>query len=268
MAGSGSFISFAEGRFGEGRIKFDLVADEPEWCAIAKPAGVIAVADPWYPGEADLVSALRREVRDDKPQLLALGMLSPMAVNRLDRDESGIVLLAKTEEAGAQLRNLSGSGGLKLTYQLLAEAPSGETALTCDLPLARHKQANRMLVSSQTGKKTVTHFRQVEDFGRLQLWEAQTDYARMHQVRVHAAECGLGIVGESVYNAVPHIFLSQLKRGFRRSERPERPIYAHLALHLSRIDVCLAEDMTVRVEAPLPKGFEVLIRRIREFGGR
>ena len=265
MTKPGTFISFAEGRLTEAPVRLDLIADAVEWCAIAKPPGLLVAADPWYPGETDLVSALRAELSDGKPQLVDLGLVAPMAVNRPDRDESGVVVLAKTEAAGAALRNLAGSGGLRLTYSLLAEGPPGETLVSCDLPLARHKEANRVLVSTQTGKKTRTTFRLVESFGQVQLWQAETDYARLHQIRVHAVECGLGILGESLYNAIPAIFLSQLKRGFRKSGRPEAPIYPHLALHLSSIEGRMTAEREFRVEAPWPKGFAVLIKRLREF---
>jgi 23S rRNA-/tRNA-specific pseudouridylate synthase len=126
----------------------------------------------------------------------------------------------------------------------------------------------RMLVSHHTGKKASTRFNRTESFGRTQLWEATTDYGRLHQIRLHGAECELGLLGESIYSKTPLVYLSQLKRRFRRSGKPERPIYPHLALHLSRVELRAPGVTGWTVEALLPKGFEVLIGRLREFGGR
>lgn len=262
------FISFGEGRLGDQPVRLDLVADHPDWIALAKPAGMVATPDLWYPGSPNLIAALRAEAAAGKPQLADLGLATPVAVNRLDRDESGVLLIAKNETVGADLRNRVGSGQMRLNYTLLAEGPTDKEILECDLPVARHKGMRRMLVSHQTGKKASTQFRRTESFGRVQCWEAATDYGRLHQVRVHGAECELGILGDTIYRKTPLIYLSQLKRRFRRSGKPERPVYSHLALHLSKIELRASDDVEWVVEAPLPKGFEVLMKRLREFGGR
>lgn len=262
------FISFSEGRMGDQPVRLDLVEDHPDWIALAKPAGMVVTPDPWYSGRPDLITALRADVAAGKRQLTDLGLVAPVAVNRLDRDESGLLLIAKNEAIGTDLRNRVGSGQLRLTYTLLAEGPTDTEVLESQLPLARHKGQRRMLVSHTTGKKASTQFQRIESFGRTQCWEASTDYGRPHQIRVHGAECELGILGEKIYRKTPLVYLSQLKRRFRRSGKPERPIYDHLALHLSRIELRIPDVEGWLVEAPLPKGFQVLMKRFREFGGR
>lgn len=262
------FISFGEGRMGDQPVRLDLIEDHPDWIALAKPAGMVVTPDPWYSGRPDLITALRTDVAAGKRQLTDLGLVAPVAVNRLDRDESGLLLIAKNEAIGTDLRNRVGSGQLRLTYTLLAEGPTDTEVLESNLPLARHKGQRRMLVSHTTGKKASTQFRRIESFGRTQCWEASTDYGRLHQIRVHGAECELGILGEKIYRKTPLVYLSQLKRRFRRSGKSERPIYDHLALHLSRIELRIPDEEGWSVEAPLPKGFQVLMKRFREFGAR
>jgi len=195
-------------------------------------------------------------------------MVVPVAINRLDRDESGVLLIAKNDTAGAELRNQVGSAQLHFTYTLLAEGPVDQETLACDLPLARHKGMHRMLVSHTTGKKASTEFRRIESFGQIQCWEAVTDYSRPHQIRVHGFESNLDILGDTVYGKAPKIYLSELKRRFRRSGKPEHPIYDHLALHLSRVEFRAPEEDGWMIEAPLPRGFAVLIWRLQEFRGR
>lgn len=262
------FISFAEGRLGDQPIRLDLIENRPDWIALAKPAGMVVTPDPWYADRPDLITVLRSDVAAGKQQLADLDLVTPVAVNRLDRDESGLLLIAKNEAVGADLRNRVGSGQLRLTYTLLAEGPTNTEVLECHLPLSRHKGMRRMLVSHTTGKKASTQFRRIESFGRTQCWEATTDFGRLHQIRIHGAECELGILGEKLYRKTPLVYLSQLKRRFRRSGKPERPIYDQLALHLSRIEFRAPDEAGWSVEAPLPRGFRVLMKRLQEFGGR
>ena len=108
-------------------------------------------------------------------------------------------------------------------------------------------------------------FRRVESFGSVSQWEAETSYSRIHQIRIHAAESDLGILGDRLYKSVPFVYLSDLKRKFRRRGRPERPIYDHIALHLKRVELAFPDQVPIRIEASPPKGYSVLINRLRQY---
>ena len=152
-----------------------------------------------------------------------------------------------------------------MTYELLGAAPVGASVLECSLPLSRHREQQRVVVSHRSGKIASTTFRRIESFGSVSRWEAKTFYSRIHQIRIHAAESGLGILGERLYRSVPLVYMSHLKRRFRRSGKPERPIYGHIALHLRRIEVRLPDQEPTMVEAPLPRGYAVLIKQLRRY---
>ena len=99
------------------------------------------------------------------------------------------------------------------------------------------------------------------------VWTATTTFDRLHQVRVHAAESGLPIVGESRYAKTTPIFLSEIKRNYRPAgdgTRVEPPLYGELCLHLARIAFPGADGKPVVVEAPLPKPFAVLLKKLAE----
>jgi 23S rRNA pseudouridine955/2504/2580 synthase len=259
------FISFPEGRLSEASLRLDLIADFEGWFAVSKPPGLVLVADPWQAGRADLISALRTEITAGKKQLATLGIVAPNAINRIDVDESGVAILAKNDDAGAVLKDLLGSSGLKMTYELLAEGSSEDSVIECSLPLSRHREQQCVLVSHRSGKKASTTFRRIESFGSVSQWEAETSYSRLHQIRIHAAECGLGILGERLYRSVPLVHLSDLKKNFRRRGRPERPIYGHIALHLKRVEIVFPDQTPITVEAPPPRRYAVLIKRLREY---
>ncbi|RKX36219.1 MAG: hypothetical protein DRP71_00715 [Verrucomicrobia bacterium] len=265
MTDEAKFISFPEGRLTEASVRLDLIADHDGWFALSKPPGLVLVPDPWQAGTVDLVSALRAEVSAGKNQLASLGIVAPSAINRIDVDESGVAILAKNDDAAATLRNLLGSAGLKMTYEFLAEGSAGDTVLECSLPLSRHREQQRVLVSHRSGKKASTVFRRTESFGLVSQWEAETFYSRIHQIRIHAAESGLGILGERLYKSVPFVYLSDLKRKFRRRGRPERPIYGHIALHLKRVEIMVPDQAPIRIEASLPRSYSALIKRLRQY---
>jgi 23S rRNA pseudouridine955/2504/2580 synthase len=140
-----------------------------------------------------------------------------------------------------------------------------ETEIVCELPLAPHATESRMLVSHTTGKKTLTRFNLEQRFRGYAVWTATTTFDRLHQIRLHAAESGLPIMGEARYAKIPSVMLSEIKRDYRPSPRnPEAPIYGELALHLARVVFPGADGQMVTVEAPLPKAFGVLLKRFAE----
>jgi len=267
MSKSVPFISFPERYLGERPVKFPLLVDHEGYFAINKPAGIACFRHDWTLGRPDVSMALRREILNEKPQLKALGMEGLFRVYRLDAELSGSLVYAKTEAWEEVLRNAFGSRQLVFKYHFLATTESEERERFCDLPIAQHSQGEQMLVSHKTGKKCDTRFRYLRSFGRYQLWEAETSDFRMHQLRLHAAERDLDIVGETLYSQGESIFLSMIKRGYRRNRGAERPIYDQLAAHLVSVDFNIPDRKLPAVYAPLPKGFETLLKNLDRHKG-
>lgn len=269
MSKSGSFISFPEGYLGARPQKFDLIADNEAFFAIAKPAGMACFQHEWSLGLPDISMALRRELLNGKPQLQRLGMKGLFRINSLDAEESGVLMYAKTVAAEESMKNAVGSRALTFIYHLLVDNKSGERELYCDLPIAKHFNESRMLVSHKTGKKCDTAFKFLRNFGHgFELWEASTSYSRIHQVRLHAAESDLSIAGESIYANGEKIYLSSLKKGFRGNRAREYPIYDALALHLVQVEFGGDFSAYPSVTAPLPGKFASLLKHLEGAGGR
>jgi len=170
-------------------------------------------------------------------------------VNLLDREASGVMLVAKTAAARAFLKNEMGSLAFRFNYRFLATETDvrDDGELLSDLPLAIHHTKPLALVSHKTGKKTVTQFRRLERFGEVALWESESPYDRFHQVRVHAAEVGLRLLGEEIYGW--------------GTKSGSHGLYGGLCLHLARLDfVCHGEKLSV--EAPYPGPLVNLLRRL------
>lgn len=229
--------------------------------ALGKPPGVGVDAHPLELGVPTLVAALAAQCEAGKPELKAFGIESPYGVYHLDAALSGIALIACDKDSAAHFRNVYGSAQMRFTYQFLARGqPREGDKFICELPLAVHSHENRMLVSHKTGKQAVTEFRRLKNYGEWCMWEATTNYPRLHQIRVHTMEHRLQIMGEDLYAEVPLIYLSSLKKKRYLGRDQEKPLYAALALHLATVEV-----EGIRIEAPLPRKFSVLLNKLLDF---
>ena len=240
--------------------------------AFAKPSGVPADEHPWNAGAPTLCGELRKRLAQGSPSAASLGLARPAAVLPTDAECSGATLIADREGGALDAwRNAAGSELLRFSFIFLAkpmsEAP-GEAEFFCRLPVAAHFSEPRALVSSTTGKKSETRFSRLEKFGKWELWRAETSFPRLHQIRLHAAECGLPVVGDSLYGGVPAVVNSELLRKGRLNKGEERPLYASPCVHAERIFVpagALAEAST-EIVAPLPDGFAALLKKLRRGG--
>tara|TARA_B100001248_G_scaffold220746_1_gene176671 strand:- start:118333 stop:119130 length:798 start_codon:yes stop_codon:yes gene_type:complete len=259
-----NFIGFPPDLLGKKpqRLKI-FYADEAKFL-LEKPSGILAQPHPWYPQKSAITEGLRTQLEAKKPELERLNIQDPYLINMLDVEASGAILLGLGKESSDSLRNLLGSQQIKFTYHFLArpwkEVPE---SFSCDLPLAPHSNKSCMRISRTDGKQTETTFKRLERYGSYQLWEAQTCYNRLHQIRIHAHKSGLSIVGERRYCQEPPIFLSQLKRNYRGKDM-EKPLYPYLCLHLAKIAL---PTQNWEVEIPHPSRWTVLIKKLKEFCG-
>lgn len=269
MSSKKEFISFPPGYLGNQPEKFPLVANNERLFAINKPAGIACFQHEWTLGKPDFSMALRRELLNEKPQLKNLGIEGLFRAFNLDAELSGVLVYAKNEENELILKNAVGSSQVVFRFHLLVKAETEDREFVCDLPLTNHFQSKRMVVSHRNGKKCETRFRYLRSFGHYQLWEAETTDLRAHQVRVHAAERGLKVVGEDYYSDGGEIYLSRIKRDYMPSRGREKPLYDALCVHLVEVEFRIPEVKLDSILAPLPSRFETLLKRLDDYrGGR
>lgn len=262
-------ITFPAGALGVDPVRLPVLARGDGWLAFSKPADLAFGKDVLCPSAPDLLPAMMAAVTAKKPQLVALGIEHVGRVFPVETAASGVVVIATNPETETRMRNAVGSRKWEFVYDFLAQqtAAGAPTAMTCDLPLVRHATELRMLVSHAGGKKCETMFTPMHSFGRWTRWEARSAENRPHQVRVHAWECGLHIPGDGVYGRVPRVYLSQIKRRYRPSQREERPLHPSLCLHLREVAFPDANGAIIRVEVARPKTLAVMQRRLEEAAG-
>jgi len=170
------------------------IVHEDDWLAVVdKPAGLIVHPAPGHHGET---------LVDQLGDLLGGGEdpERPGIVHRLDRDTSGLLVVARGEEAHKALSAAIAAREVKRGYRALVEGcPSSRTG-TIDAPLGRdHRAPERVVVGGRRPRDAVTHFEVAERIGRDAFLHVRLETGRTHQIRAHLKAIGHPICGDPVY---------------------------------------------------------------------
>lgn len=176
-----------------------IVHEDDHLLVLDKPAGVVV-----HPAaglkEGTLVDAL---LASGRPLAARAGVERPGIVHRLDRDVSGLLLVAKTDAAHEALVTAMAERRIRREYRALVAGDPGVDTGKVDAPIGRHpRQRSRMAVTPD-GKPAVTWFAVRERFGQTSLLEVRLETGRTHQIRVHLASIGHPVVGDTVYGRDP-----------------------------------------------------------------
>ncbi len=218
------------------------IVDEDEWLAVIdKPSGMVVHPAPGHP-TGTLADALKE--RGTTWSLLG-GAERAGIVHRLDRDTSGLLVVAKTEAAHRNLARQLSDRSLGRTYWAMVHGGFREDTGTIDAPIARHPRDRRRMALVEGGREAITDFRVVERLSGATVLEVSLRTGRTHQIRVHLASIGHPIVGDTVYG------------------RPD-PFLGRPALHARRLRLRHPGDGTERTyESPIPKELVAAAERLR-----
>ena len=172
------------------------------------------------------------------------GEIRPGIVHRLDKDTSGVMMVAKNDAAHIGLAEQVKAHSARRTYWALVQGNIVEEKGTIKAPIGRHpKDRMKMAVVFENSKDAVTHFKVLERYGHQTLVECNLETGRTHQIRVHFAHIGHPVVNDPFY-------------GYRRMDFP----IEGQALHSKSLDVkhpITGEEM--HFEAPVPADFEACL---------
>jgi RluA family pseudouridine synthase len=222
--------------------------------AINKPAGLPTLPDGYDPDLPYLKSVLEPDY----------GRL--WIVHRLDRDTSGILVLARTAEAHRLLNDQFEKRQVRKVYHALVKGEQNWSERQVDLPLRTDADRNhRTLVDHRRGKPARTHFKLLERLRRYSLVEAAPKTGRTHQIRVHLASSGNPIVCDPLYGDGQGIFLSEVKPAYRQGKGEERPLLNRLGLHALSLNFHHPETgEEVILEAPYSKDFGAVVNQLKK----
>jgi 23S rRNA pseudouridine1911/1915/1917 synthase len=219
-------------------IALAIVDEDDALIVIDKPAGLVV-----HPGAGNRAGTLQNALLHHAPQLAAI----PRAgiVHRLDKDTTGLLVVAKTISAQTDLVRQLAARSVKREYVALVEGDLARGG-TVDAPIGRHPTHRTTMAVVATGKPARTHYDIVERFGVATLLACRLETGRTHQIRVHFASLGHPLVGDPAY-------------GKRSAIR-----FARQALHAARL--ALVHPVTgasCRWESPLPSDFAALLALLR-----
>ncbi len=244
-------------------MDLEVLAEDEHLVAINKPAGVCVIPDA-ATQEPTLINGLLHYVQ--RQSLLPCRRV--YVVHRLDRDTTGALVFAKDVATARHLSTCFEERRVAKRYLAVVLGEVADDEGEVDLPLAPHSRG-RMKVAERRGRPAITRYRVRERFQGYSLLEVEPLTGRQHQVRVHLSAIGHPLAVEPVYGGKDGIYLSELKRNYRRKPgRPERPIIARLTLHASGLEFPAADGTVRRVEAELPKDLERLVRCLRKYRQR
>jgi 23S rRNA pseudouridine1911/1915/1917 synthase len=241
---------------GAERLPLDVVYQDAALIVINKPPGLVV-----HPGAGNRAHTLQNALLGYAPELAQV----PRAglVHRLDKETSGLLLVARTLTAHTRLVAALAARAVGREYlAVCAGVPTGGGRI--ERPIGRHRSQRTRMAVRADGRPAVTHYRVDERYRAHALLRVQLETGRTHQIRVHLAHIGHPVVGDPVYGArrtaaggaSPE--LASVLAGFRRQ-----------ALHAQRLRFEHPIDGRLReFEAPIPADLAALIAALRLDAGR
>lgn len=248
-----------------------MLYEDDSLLALDKPSGLLTSPDRYDPTRPNLMKLLHAGIAAQKPWARERNLTYLSNAHRLDFETSGIILLAKSKPMLVALADLFGSEQPAKQYVALASGVPPAESFDVDAPLGPHPvKLGLMRVDRKGGKKSKTRFQVLENFDRFGyvLLKCEPLTGRTHQIRVHAADAGVKIVGDRLYGGKP-LWLSRLKKDYHlKPGRDERPLIARVALHAERLElVHPVGGQTLVISALWPKDLAVGVKYLRKFSG-
>ena len=244
-------------------IPLDILHEDEALIVLVKPVGMVV-----HPGagvrDGTLVNALLHHCAGSLSGIG--GVARPGIVHRLDRDTSGVMVVAKTDRAhadlSAQFTDHGRTGPLERAYLALVWGTPTPPAGTIDAPLRRdpRDRTRRAVGGGGDARHAVTHYRTEEALGPATLTRCRLETGRTHQIRVHMAHRGHPLLGDDVYGAGHRSKSSLLGPHARRSLAAMRGQALHAATLAFRHPVT---GETMRFEAPVPAPMSDLMAALR-----
>ena len=226
-------------------IKVEIVYEDNDIIVVNKSKGLVvhpAVGNP----DGTLVNAIMNICKDSLSGIG--GEVRPGIVHRLDKDTTGLLIVAKNDKAHINLSEQIKNREVKKIYIALVRGNIPENEATINMPIGRSTKDRKKMAVVKNGKEAVTHFKVIDRFKNYTLLEIKIDTGRTHQIRVHMAEIGYPVVGDMVYSNGKNEFGVEGQMLHAKSLDFKHPI----------------TGKNMHLEAELPKYFKDIIDKLKQ----
>jgi 23S rRNA pseudouridine1911/1915/1917 synthase len=239
----------------------DILYEDDNLVAVCKPSGLLVTPDRWNPSIPTIQDMLREYLRRKDG-----GHPNIRVVHRIDKDTSGVTLLAKNVQAQSFLSKQFEKSEVSKTYLALVKGIVKKEDGIINFPLMESTKKPGTMIISQKGKKSLSVYKVMERFEKCTFLEVNPLTGRTHQVRVHLLGIGHPLFFDPIYGDSNPLYLSDLKKSYKKKEGKEKPILNRLSLHAFRLSVLEpAEGKTLVLEAPLPDDLARTLKYMRKF---
>ncbi len=235
------------------KMPLNIIYEDQYILVINKPANCVV-----HPAQGHLTGTLVNALLEHDAALSLL----PRAglIHRLDKDTTGLLVVAKTLEAHTRLIQQMQSREIKRVYSALVNGTPLSGA-TIDLPMGRHPHQRTKMAVVEEGKPSVTHYKVLEKFERHTLLKVMLETGRTHQIRVHLSHKKMPVFGDVLYGArltLPH--------GCDENLRETLTNFKRQALHAAELvfEHPIIDTKTVSCNAPLPSDMAAVLQGLRE----
>ena len=178
-------------------IPLDVLYEDNDIIVINKAKGMVV-----HPGNGNpdgtLVNAILAKCKDSLSGIG--GEIRPGIVHRLDKDTSGVIIVAKNDKAHMELSRQIQAREVKKIYWALVRGIIKENEATINMPIGRSTKDRKKMAVRKEGKEAITHFKVLKRWGAYTLLEVHIETGRTHQIRVHLSQIGYPVVGDAVYS--------------------------------------------------------------------
>ena len=224
-------------------IPVDVVYEDKDIIVVNKPKGMVVHPANGNP-DGTLVNAIMAICKDSLSGIG--GEIRPGIVHRLDKDTSGLLIVAKNDKAHVNMSEQIKNHEVKKTYIALVRGVVKENEATIDMPIGRSTSDRKKMAVIKTGRNAVTHIKVLKRYNKYTLLQVNIETGRTHQIRVHLSHIGYPIVGDYTYSNGKNEFGVVGQCLHAKCLEFKHPI----------------TGTEMKLEAPLPKYFEEIIQKL------
>ena len=224
-------------------IPLDIIYEDNDIIVVNKPKGLVVHPANGNP-DGTLVNAIMAICKESLSGIG--GEIRPGIVHRLDKDTSGLLIVAKNDKAHVNMSEQIKNHEVKKTYIALVRGVLKENEATIDMPIGRSNSDRKKMAVNRNGKNAITHIKVLKRYNKYTLLEINIETGRTHQIRVHLAHIGFPVIGDYIYS----------------NGKNEFGVVGQ-CLHAKQLEFkhpITGKDM--KLEAPLPEYFQQIVDNI------